>query len=141
LIHNLDLPELQNKTFIEAVRELETESNKYLRLKIVTKEFNQENSFPLTKKETSELFFIVKEALQNSIKYSETRHFNIQLYWGNGLELVLEDHGYGIKPGAKAGLGMMSMQSRAKSIGATFDFVSGTADGLSIVVKLEPKSE
>ncbi len=141
LIHNLSLPYIGDKSLLELVHELEVESNNYLRLRIVTHQKSPEKAFILTREETLELFLIVREALQNCIKYTDSTQLHIYLDWQNGLEMEVEDNGYGLPAKPKAGIGMLSMKKRAERIGGTFDIISRTASGLAVIVTLPARQQ
>lgn len=72
-------------------------------------------------KETlNELYFILQEALQNAVKHTSGQGIQVLLQGRmEGLELQVLDKGKGFQPdSASQGYGLLSMQERARSIGA-----------------------
>jgi two-component system sensor histidine kinase UhpB len=61
----------------------------------------------------------VQESLTNAIRHAEARTIRVGLGEGagGGLELVVEDDGRGITPGAPAGFGLRGMQERVQALG------------------------
>jgi signal transduction histidine kinase len=78
------------------------------------------------------LYRISQEALNNSIKHSGANSVDIGFKVnGNRFELVIEDDGCGIAPGARGegGMGLHIMAYRARVIGATVAVARGKAGG------------
>ena len=62
--------------------------------------------------------FIVKEAVQNAIKYSASGQCHIHLTWRpEELLMEIEDRGFGLPRSATKSHGLNSIEARAKSIG------------------------
>jgi signal transduction histidine kinase len=136
LIYNLHLPMFELKTLSELIEEMRIQSNRFVRFKIYTKEICEENRFPLTTKQKEELYMIIQESLQNSIKYSDGGQFHIWLDWTDGLVLTTEDVGFGLRMIRGLGSGILSMKARAESIGATFNIDAYKTQGTLVTVKL-----
>ncbi len=139
LIYNLQLPIFENNTLSELIEEMRIRSNRFIRFKIHTKEIYELNRFPLTTKQKEELYMIIQESLQNSIKYSDGHQFHICLDWTNGLVLTTEDVGFGLRMITSLGSGILSMKKRAESIGATFTMDAYKTQGTLVTVKLPAK--
>ncbi len=82
------------------------------------------------------LYRIAQEALRNIGKYAQTRHAQMALF-GNGDELLLSisDQGKGFDAEAartRPGLGLASMQERARLIGAELSIQSQPGQGTTI---------
>jgi signal transduction histidine kinase len=136
LIYNLNPPWFENKTLSELVDEMRVSSNRFIRFVIVTREICAENRFELTKKQKYELYLILQESLQNSLKHSDGPQFHISLDWTNGLVVTTEDNGYGLRMVEQLGSGILSMKARAESIGATFTINAYKIAGTLITVTL-----
>jgi signal transduction histidine kinase len=66
-----------------------------------------------------EIFNIAQEALNNSLKHARAEHVRVFLSEGNRqISLIVEDDGKGFDPHKRfAGMGLGTMQERARSIG------------------------
>ena len=81
-------------------------------------------------------FMVAREAIENSLRHSGATSLSVRLY-GEALSLHLEvsDNGNGIAPGGlqKTGhLGILSMQERAHTVGATVTVDSGEDHGVNV---------
>jgi signal transduction histidine kinase len=88
-------------------------------------------------REVSLCFFrVLQEALQNAIKYSGSRHFQVSLIGGaNGIELTVQDLGIGFEYEAAingSGLGLTSMRERLKLVNGTVSIDSQLGRGTTI---------
>lgn len=88
-----------------------------------------------------QLFRIVQEAVNNTLKYADARSVKIQLdKTDEKLLLLIMDNGKGFDPvealKKAKGIGLMSMQQRAKAIGADFQVSSLPDKGTTITLKL-----
>lgn len=86
------------------------------------------------------IFRIVQEALNNTIKHAKAKNIYLNIkYQPNTFTLTVKDDGAGFDIVAmqnKNGIGLKSMQNRAKLIGATCTLQSSVNDGTSIVIEL-----
>jgi signal transduction histidine kinase len=103
-----------------------------------TVEFNLENEqgeffLPLPAKR--ELYNLVQEAVQNSLKHSTGFRLKLSVCWSQMLEIEVTDNGQGYLPqvGAVPGLGFASMQTRAEAIGARVHVIPSS---YGVVVKI-----
>jgi PAS domain S-box-containing protein len=93
------------------------------------------------------LFRVLQEALQNAIKHSGSRTFQVSLtHEGKNIELTVRDSGNGFNPeDAKKGrgLGLISMQERLKLVGGQFAIYSRRGVGTTIraTVPFEERAE
>jgi PAS domain S-box-containing protein len=91
------------------------------------------------------LFRVLQEALQNALKHSGSRHFEVSLRNGtNAIELTVHDSGVGFDPEEAAnrhGLGLTSMKERLKLVDGQFVVDSNPHRGTTIHarVSLSPK--
>jgi signal transduction histidine kinase len=91
------------------------------------------------------VFRILQESLQNAAKHSGARKVKIVLANTNGeIRLNIFDMGCGFNKsdvGKKAGLGILSMQQRALSIGASLDVNSSPGAGTEIVLRVPSQED
>ncbi len=84
------------------------------------------------------IYRIVQEALNNTVKHAEAKHFAVKLYQaGDFLQLLVRDDGVGFQindQGGGGGMGLISMRERAESIGGIFELQSGEGEGVEIRV-------
>ena len=81
-------------------------------------------------------FRVLQEALQNSVKYSGVRHFDVRS-WGtpNEVHLTVSDFGSGFDieaAKARRGLGLISMEERLKILNGTLSIESQLKRGTTI---------
>jgi PAS domain S-box-containing protein len=97
-------------------------------------------SAPLPASHTTALYRIAQEGLRNAAKHALGAPVRLTLiYRETGVELSIEDAGGGFDLGeiqGKRGLGLLSMQERARSIGATFILDSTIGEGTNIRVSV-----
>ncbi len=94
-------------------------------------------------------FRIAQEALGNARKHSKASQASISLtFQETRLEMQVNDNGTGfnlaeasVRASKKGSLGIMSMQERAKAIGAKLKIESKTGKGTTIRVEIELKGE
>jgi PAS domain S-box-containing protein len=86
------------------------------------------------------LFRIMQEALQNAVKHSGARHFEVELRAArDGIHLTVRDSGLGFDPEAAVsnrGLGLVSMQERVTLVKGTFSIDSRPGHGTTIHVRV-----
>ncbi|MEO6541648.1 MAG: sensor histidine kinase, partial [Ferruginibacter sp.] len=86
------------------------------------------------------LFRIVQEALNNAIKHAKAKNINLHLFYTpESFTLTVRDDGKGFDASVtqnKKGIGLKSMQNRARLIGATCIFQSSFNNGTSITIEL-----
>jgi signal transduction histidine kinase len=71
-------------------------------------------------------FRIVQELLTNSIKHSGANHISIEVSSGKSLSIIYKDNGKGFIPdSAPKGSGLLNIQARLESLGATAEFTQG----------------
>lgn len=93
-------------------------------------------SLPLQPDVRHNIFLVVKEALNNSLKHaSATEVHLLAKISGNNLEICISDDGKGFTPAAKAeneGHGLKNMRQRAEVLNGTFSLESAPADGTTV---------
>ena len=86
------------------------------------------------------LFRVMQEALQNAVKHSGVRHFEVELRGEpEGIHLTVRDAGLGFDPEAvmnNRGLGLISMQERVNLVKGTFSIDSRPRRGTTIHARL-----
>jgi signal transduction histidine kinase len=91
------------------------------------------------------LFRVLQEALQNAVKYSNVRHFEVRLYCAeNQLHLMVSDRGCGFSVETapnKGGLGLISMRERVRLVKGKLVIESQTMGGTTIHVWVPLESE
>jgi two-component system NarL family sensor kinase len=85
-----------------------------------------------------ELYRLVQELLNNVLKHASARQVLVQLMrHGNALHLVVEDDGRGFDPAvAGTGVGLRSVQARARYLGGTLDVQAAPGQGASFSLEL-----
>jgi PAS domain S-box-containing protein len=93
------------------------------------------------------LFRVMQEALQNAVKHSGVRRFEVELRGvPDGIDLTVRDAGIGFDPETlvnNRGLGLVSMQERVNLVKGTFSIESQPERGATIHARLplSPKGE
>lgn len=96
----------------------------------------------LTTQQSTQLFRIAQEALNNIVKYSRASFVRLSAQSTEDFfELVIQDNGIGMKMDATMGaplptLGLLSMQERARSANGNLEIVTAPGQGVAIYVKL-----
>ncbi len=81
------------------------------------------------------IVMVMKEAINNALKYADAKHINVHLEAGaHRVKLVVADDGKGFDPEASArtGNGLRNMQARAKAIGARLVMRSAPGHGCTL---------
>ena len=134
LSHRLHSPRLELLGLTKAANAFCKELSKRRGVKI---DFHADNLPPQLPLEVSLcLFRILQEALQNAIKHSGTRHFQVSLRSrANDLELAVHDSGRGFEPEEAIngpGLGLTSMRERLKLVNGQLSIDSQVGSGTVI---------
>jgi signal transduction histidine kinase len=86
------------------------------------------------------LFRVLQESLQNAIKHSGSRHFQVSLRGSaNEVELKVHDSGVGFEPEEALkgrGLGLTSMQERLKLVDGQLSIGSKPQSGTTIQARV-----
>ncbi len=89
---------------------------------------------------TTALYRIAQEAMRNAARHAAGAPMRVALIYGQAdVELRIEDAGEGFdikEIQGKGGIGLLSMQERARSIGATFVIDSTIGEGTNICVRV-----
>ena len=84
----------------------------------------------------TQLFRIAQEAINNSVKHGQAKKIFIRFYSADGqYVLAITDDGIGLHPDAirKKGLGLQTMQYRARRIGAALDIRPNLNGGTAVI--------
>jgi two-component system CheB/CheR fusion protein len=82
------------------------------------------------------LYRITQEALRNVSKHAGRTHVRVSLTGSkSGLRLVIRDLGEGFDPSETRGLGLISMEERARLIRASFRVTSSLGEGTTVQVQ------
>jgi len=95
-----------------------------------------EEPLSLPSRTEEELYRVVQEALNNSLKHSAATQLSISISTGNGLVSVdVEDDGVGFDTGLvqqSGGMGLRNMQDRMDRLGGSFTIVSSPDQGAKL---------
>ena len=79
------------------------------------------------------LYRVIQEAVQNTLKYAEASSIKIHFEESEGgIRLVISDNGKGISPETSDGNGLRNMRYRCEQIGGTFELKSMKDEGTVI---------
>ena len=99
----------------------------------------------LSKKAERELYRIVQEALNNTLKHSGASSVTVQIEVDqDGIRLDVADDGLGFDPeniSDRGGMGLVNMQERAKKLGGTLTILSKPGSGTTIRFRSQTPSE
>ena len=91
------------------------------------------------------LFRVLQESLQNAVKHSGTKDFEVRLSCTDSrLELTVVDHGRGFDPDADVnhrGLGLISMRERLQLVNGSFSIESKTHFGTTVRASVHLREE
>ena len=84
------------------------------------------------------VYRIAQELVGNIIKHADARHVSVQLLKNKGhLVLIVEDDGRGIDPANRSnGMGMLSINDRARSLHGTIDIASDQGSGTVATLRI-----
>lgn len=92
---------------------------------------------PISKEATRNLFMIVKEALQNMVKYAGAGHVLIRIRVDERFQLMIRDNGRGFDPHQhRQGNGLRNIRLRAQALGAHVHIESSPGNGTTILVEM-----
>jgi len=97
-----------------------------------------EDDLSLPNRLQQEIWRIITEALNNSLKHAEAGHVDVQLAGENGaLVLMIQDDGIGFEISDQfPGMGLENMRARALEIGGTLDITSNPGDGTRVRLEI-----
>jgi PAS domain S-box-containing protein len=137
LCYNLTPPELESgllialKSMFDRLKALSDFDFNYIVDKTVT-----DNDFAAS--DIYNLYRMIQEFVNNSIKHSKAKNINCMIYKPNGyISIEVWDDGVGFEEeNLKAGLGLKNMEQRAKLANVGFDFTSKKDEGTKLFIHL-----
>jgi signal transduction histidine kinase len=85
------------------------------------------------------LYRIIQECTNNTVKHAKASALKISiLEKNNEFTMVYQDNGQGISPGETNGLGLLSIQERAKIINGNVNFEDRTNKSFKLTLKFNP---
>ncbi len=134
--HDLVPPSLKDFSLIDAVQDFCSTKNNLHEPEIT---FNYiGNTIAASKKTEINLFRIVQELVNNSIKHANATEIDVQLsYQENHMQLTVEDNGKGFNKDqvTRSGIGLQNINSRIEYLNAKLDFTSDSK-GTSYVIDI-----
>lgn len=94
-----------------------------------------EPGHPVSPSAKHHVVMVMKEAINNALKYAEAQRITVRLTAGAGrFELLVQDDGKGFDPKAmsRSGNGLRNMQARAEALGARLDVRSAPGQGCAV---------
>ncbi|WP_179008646.1 tetratricopeptide repeat-containing sensor histidine kinase [Winogradskyella forsetii] len=134
--HNLVPPALKNFSLIEAIEDYMGTMNTIHEPEINFHHIG--DAIELSKKVEINIFRIVQELVNNSVKHANANEINVQLsHRENLLQLTIEDDGEGFNKDAvtSEGIGLKNIQSRVDYLNAKMDFDT-SAKGTSYIIEI-----
>ena len=139
--HELLPPTLEEFGLVEAIRELQHSINLLGQIRINFKSMEEINSIDNKLIELN-LFRVLQELINNSIKHGQATEINIKLWPKNTfVKLDYQDNGSGFditKIKEKKGLGMKNIESRLRIINAISTYNSSSETGTNVIIEIPP---
>ncbi len=102
---------------------------------------NANTAINLRPESTLNLFRIVQEVINNTSKHSEAKHFYIENFTNDKLDITLQDDGSGFDiTTVEKGYGLNNMMQRAKDINAKLNFEIKKGDFTKIIISISNDS-
>jgi two-component system, chemotaxis family, CheB/CheR fusion protein len=96
----------------------------------------------LSREVSATLYRITQEALRNVAKHAGRTHVRVSLIAnGSALRLTVRDLGEGFDPSESRGLGLISMEERARLVGGSFRISSALGEGTTVQVQVPVATE
>ena len=141
--HNLHPSTLANLGLVAALRRLCSEFSEQMRLAV---DFRvQDISDEMPEEVALAIFRVTQESLANCARHSKSRTASVSLTGhSDEIRLTIADQGEGFdvsRLGEAAGLGLISMQERARILGGNLDITSSPSHGTKVQLRLpKPRS-
>lgn len=82
------------------------------------------------------IFRLIQEAVNNSVKHGKPNKIKITLEIGESCQLIISDDGVGFSGEDKIGhFGLINMRKRARELGAEYELISSAGKGTQIVLR------
>ena len=137
--HNLIPPALNDFSLIETLEDFCTTANGIHDPEIVFNHIGE--AIKISKKAEVNIFRIVQEIVNNSVKHAEASEITVQIsHRSHTLQLTVEDNGIGFDRNKvkSKGIGLQNIQSRVDYLNAKLDFDSSDK-GTSYIVDINTK--
>lgn len=134
--HNLVPPALKDFTLVEAIEDYCSTTNAIHETKVTFQHIG--NTVELSKKADANIFRIVQELVNNSIKHAEASEIDVQIsYQNDSIQLTVEDNGkgYDINAEKSNGIGLQNIKSRIAYLNAKLD-VTSDSKGTSYIIDI-----
>lgn len=129
--HNLH-PLKEGELLCDAVKRL-IDINKHNPIKFEFNVIGNKQETPISNLITTNLFRVLQEFINNTIKYAEASLITIDLnYAKNHIEIAIQDNGKGfdlVNRDIRDGIGILNMQQRIKVLDGTFEYTSEKNQG------------
>ena len=134
LSHNLHPSIIEDLGLAPALRALTEDIDRNEEVIVTFSARNVPNSIPV--EVSTVLYRIAQEAIRNAVKHAGRTHVKVQLLGvQDGLQLEIADAGHGFDTSEdRAGLGLISMQERARIVGGTLQITSSQGHGTKVLV-------
>lgn len=142
IAHNMAPPALDQYGLIEALRNylMDLDGIKGVKIKYSHTGFTQ----PVGRKIERELFLIVQEVVNNSIKHSKASNITVGLIKSDaGIKLLIEDDGIGfdIKNLKSPGMGISNIYGRVKTLSGDIQIETKPNQGTTVCIEVLPRLE
>ena len=99
--------------------------------------FEGDGSYPISPDTSTNIFRIIQEAVNNTIKHSGASVIKINVVLDSRLHIVIEDNGSGFETGVLSnGNGLLNMSCRTENIGGKYSLRSSPGTGTTINIEL-----
>ena len=135
----LNQNELKLEQFIDHIRLYFNNQSALLEKLSLSFEAEGDKEFILSSAQALNLFRIIQEAAQNTLKYAEAKNFGVRIFRNNGtLSLVISDDGTFKSDSSdfNGGYGMKNMKKRAGEINASIEVNTNEGTEIKVTVKL-----
>ena len=141
LTNHLHPLSLDKVSLEQSLRKLVSDQYQYLKA-IDWKIDIQMHEYPKSHERDVHVYRIVQEALNNIVKYAKPTNIVVSIVFFKGvLNVVIRDNGVGFSHDTSDGLGLTSMQNRAKCIHGTLSIESTLGNGTEVSLEVEIADE
>ncbi len=138
--HRLDSPSLHHFGLGAAISDLVATVNNS---GAITIDSHIENIRPLPNEASLNVYRIVQELINNTLKHARATRINIDLSQvsNDSISLIYEDNGIGfsVDDGHKKGMGLHNIQARVEKLNAVMTFGDGSSSGFSVAFDIPCK--
>ncbi|MCK4797873.1 MAG: hypothetical protein KAT05_10845 [Spirochaetes bacterium] len=127
---------LYDEGFINSINELINNFNNTFNLNII---LESNESIKITDNIVAlNLFYVIKEAINNALKHSKTKNIKINIYAKNGfLNIIISDDGVGFNTLQKTGMGLKILSYRSGLINGKLQIKSKKNKGTEIILSID----